>query len=492
MTVPQIESLMHSALDLADEGIALLDKDGVYLYLNRAHESMFGYTEGELVGKPWQTMYDAPELEKLSKLAFPAVAEHGNWKGETIGRRKDGNQVNQRVSLTALPNGGLICITHCIDDRKEIEHQLALRNRRFDNLLTNISEGILLESTDRVIVAINSALGAMSGLPMPVAEAVGLSCLDALQVVKLQTADPEAFTALIEQRVADGVKVTDELVTLKNGRILSRDFIPIANEGINEGYLWVYRDVTDTENSKRELTQLVERERELNELQSRFIHTISHEFKKPILNTLRGTAMLKSTLHEDQRSAPLMQSLEFILEQMETLNRNVNRLVSYQNLLSSRNLTLREVSARNILANFLNYNYSMFVGSSKFEVADATDSGTLIKADMEMMDVVLTNLVENALRYSGFHERISLRAESDAAKGEVRWTVSNRMRPGQEPDTNLIGRPMYRANPKDDSGLGLGLSIASHIIALHKGTVLLSADAGLFNVEVILPIARQG
>jgi K+-sensing histidine kinase KdpD len=165
-------------------------------------------------------------------------------------------------------------------------------------------------------------------------------------------------------------------------------------------------------------------------------------------------------------------------------------MVSYQNLLASRKLTLREVTARNIIANFLNYNYSMFVGSGKFELSDTTDLATILKADMEMMDVVLTNLVENALRYSAFHERISISASSDMAKGEICWTVSNRMRPGQEPDAKLVGRPMYRANPKDDSGLGLGLSIVSHIVALHKGSVLLSADGGLFSAVVTLPIAN--
>jgi PAS domain S-box-containing protein len=482
--------LKNNALDLADEGIALLDKDGIYLYLNRAHEFLFGYADGELVGSPWQVIYDEEESERLSGIAFPALAKNGNWRGESVGKRKDGTSINQRVSLTSLPNGGLICITHCIDEQKEIEHQLELRNRRLDNLLASISEGILLETTDRTIVALNSALGSMSGLPMPSASAIGLNSREALEVVKMQTADPELFVSVIEQRIADGVRVADELVALKNGRILSRDFIPITNNGVNESYLWVYRDVTDRERSKRELTQLVERERELNELQSRFIQTISHEFKKPILNTLRGTALLKSTLSQEQESGPLKQSLDFILEQMDALNRNINRLVSYQNLLTSRNLTLREVSARNIIANFLNYNYSMFVGSGKFEVTDSTDIAAIIRADMEMMDVVLTNLVENALRYSAFHERISISAWSDMTEGLVHWTVSNHMRAGQEPDTKLIGKNMYRANPKDDSGLGLGLSIVAHIVALHKGTVHMTAKDGVFSIEVILPIAK--
>jgi PAS domain S-box-containing protein len=47
-----------TAIDNAFDGIALLDNEGNYMYMNKAHANMFGYDSAdELHGKSWQTIY---------------------------------------------------------------------------------------------------------------------------------------------------------------------------------------------------------------------------------------------------------------------------------------------------------------------------------------------------------------------------------------------------------------------------------------------------
>jgi PAS domain S-box-containing protein len=102
------------ALNSSNEGIAILDKDGVYLYLNKAHEEMFGYKEGEMFGKTWQILYNEEQIKHFVENVFPVISKEGKWNGKEVATAKDGSLVKEIVYLTALPDGGLVCT--CIKD----------------------------------------------------------------------------------------------------------------------------------------------------------------------------------------------------------------------------------------------------------------------------------------------------------------------------------------------------------------------------------------
>lgn len=102
------------ALNTSNEGIAILDKDGNYIYLNKAHEQMFKYNEGEMIGKNWTILYNEQQVKYFVDNVFPTIAKDGKWSGKDVGICKDGSLVKEIVYLTALPDGGLVCT--CIKD----------------------------------------------------------------------------------------------------------------------------------------------------------------------------------------------------------------------------------------------------------------------------------------------------------------------------------------------------------------------------------------
>ena len=104
----QNEMLRH-AINTSHEGIAILDDKGLYVYLNTAHEKMFGYEPGELIGKSWEILYKSEDILYFSSEVFPLLEKEGKWSGKYIGYAKDGSRVHEELYLTALPNGGLIC-----------------------------------------------------------------------------------------------------------------------------------------------------------------------------------------------------------------------------------------------------------------------------------------------------------------------------------------------------------------------------------------------
>jgi len=107
------------ALNSSSEGIALLDEEGKYIWLNKAHSEMFGYCHTELIGKSWEILYRKEDLQFFYDNAFPELEKNGKWHGESVGIKKDGKTlVKESVYLTSLKDGGLICTCISLEDNE--------------------------------------------------------------------------------------------------------------------------------------------------------------------------------------------------------------------------------------------------------------------------------------------------------------------------------------------------------------------------------------
>jgi PAS domain S-box-containing protein len=117
--------LALQAIQAANEGIAILNHQQKYIYLNAAHARVYGYDcASDLIGQSWHILYDEAELQRLQQTVMPLFARQGYWRGEAIGRKRDGSSFYSEVSLTALPEGGLICVVRDITALKQAEADL--------------------------------------------------------------------------------------------------------------------------------------------------------------------------------------------------------------------------------------------------------------------------------------------------------------------------------------------------------------------------------
>jgi PAS domain S-box-containing protein len=117
--------LQAAAIAAATDGIAILNANGEYVYLNEAHVKIYGYdTTPELLGKSWQVLYDEAELRRLADEAMPELLQQGYCRTEALGKRRDGTTFPQEVSVTLLAGGEKICIVRDSTDRKRVEEAL--------------------------------------------------------------------------------------------------------------------------------------------------------------------------------------------------------------------------------------------------------------------------------------------------------------------------------------------------------------------------------
>ncbi|PSQ44041.1 hypothetical protein BRD14_02000 [Halobacteriales archaeon SW_5_68_122] len=111
---------LEAAVESLSEGLAMLDEDGRYVEMNRAHTDIYGYDDlDELLGEHWSVCYGDEELERFESEVMPTVEEAGEWHGEAVGRRKSGVPFPQELSLTALEDGGLVCIVRDMSEQVE-------------------------------------------------------------------------------------------------------------------------------------------------------------------------------------------------------------------------------------------------------------------------------------------------------------------------------------------------------------------------------------
>ncbi len=121
------------AIEASIDGLAILNDDEEYTYLNEAHAKIYGYDNpSELLGETWKVLYDEEERERFENEIMPEIRKGGGWRGEAVGKKKDGSKFPQEVSLTALEDGGLICVVRDISDRKEMEKRQLLSESSLD------------------------------------------------------------------------------------------------------------------------------------------------------------------------------------------------------------------------------------------------------------------------------------------------------------------------------------------------------------------------
>ena len=121
-----------AAIEASLDGVAILN-NGYYRYVNPAYAKLFGYELDELMGDTWKHLYPNSELKKIQEKVLYSLRKSHQWRGESIGLRKDGSEFDQEITLFLLQDKMLICICRDISKRKASEQALELTQFAVDN-----------------------------------------------------------------------------------------------------------------------------------------------------------------------------------------------------------------------------------------------------------------------------------------------------------------------------------------------------------------------
>ena len=199
------------------------------------------------------------------------------------------------------------------------------------------------------------------------------------------------------------------------------------------------------------------KERELNELKTKFLSLVSHEFKTPLSGILTSATLVgKYPKSEDQGKRN--KHLKTIIGEVKHLSTILDDFLSIERMEKGKEIyKLTEFSLSNVV-NEVVYNANMLLKSGQKINYPQNIEDVSICQDKNIMTLTLTNLLYNAIKYSPEDSEIDLRV--DFLKNKIRFRIIDQGIGIPEKDQKHIFERYFRAeNVLLDHGTGIGLNI---------------------------------
>ena len=227
--------------------------------------------------------------------------------------------------------------------------------------------------------------------------------------------------------------------------------------------------------SQAEMKQLLERERELSEIKSRFVSLASHEFRTPLTSILTSATLASSYSKQDQ---------------VELREKHLNRIeesVVFLNGLLHDFLSLGKIEEGKLTVEIGEFNLNEFLTDLVEEMNIQLQAGQRIQVkltgshtfstDKRLLKNILINLISNAIKFSFSNSVIELNLQ-DTPTGKSIAVKDYGMGIPPEDLPHLFSNFSRGSNVNQIQGTGLGLTLVKRYADILKGTVTLHSELG--------------
>jgi two-component system phosphate regulon sensor histidine kinase PhoR len=329
------------------------------------------------------------------------------------------------------------------------------KRKELEAILCSIGDGVIVIDSQCNLIMISPVacdiLGttASTAVDQPLSKAVGDEALISLLEEALEGDADSSFAKEVV------------LPSAENGRERVYEALasPLAGAGEgSRGAVVVLRDIT--------------KQKELEVMKSNFVSIVSHELRTP-LHSIRGfvdVILMGKTgeINEIQRDF-----LETTRDQTKYLQNMISDLLDLTQFESGRiNLNLEEISIAELIDE-VTTKLGPLANEAEITLCKSIAPGlSLIHADRTRLLQVLTNLVDNAIKFTPAGGRISLEAFDNGAQVQVRVSDTGVGVPPNEREK--IFHRFYQIDSSSTRayrGTGLGLAICKYIIEAHRGRI---------------------
>lgn len=483
------EERFRGTFENAAVGIAHRDATGRFLRVNEKFCDILGYTREEMLQKTVRDITHPDDLaDSIDALSALWQGESHTLRLEKRYVRKDGSLVWGELfgSLQRDAAGKPaydISIVNDISERKRLEEELRASEERRRLILDNAHDAFIAMSADGLITEWNRHAEITFGWPR--AEAVGRVLSETIIPPQFR----EAHTRGLARFLAAGEgpmlnRVLEVPALRRDGREFPAE-ISIAPVHLGEQCLFVafVRDVTERKRAEEELRRAKEAAEAANRAKDEFLANVSHEIRTPMNAILGMTDLaLDTPLTEDQR-----QYLMTVKSAADALLGVINDILDFAKIEAGRlELDPADFSLVSVLGTTMR---ALAVRAHKkgLELVCQQRPGVpdTVIGDAGRLRQVLINLVGNAIKFTD--------------RGEVVVLVENADEPAPEDEVSLrfavtdtgVGIPpekqarIFQAFEQEDTsttrkygGTGLGLTIASRLVALMGGQITVDSVPG--------------
>lgn len=239
-------------------GIVLTDQ-GKIIKANPTFTHLLEYSENELkqlmvkdISEPAYIDTSEALMNKINSGAldnFQTVKKYVKKGGDTILAKTNVSAVKNTEGKVEFQ----VAVIEDITKELEAEEKLKASQNRLTQLIANLQTGVLLEDEHGKIALTNQNFCDLFEISSAPEKLKGSDCSAAAEQNKIYFNNADDFVPRIEHILKERKTVLSDELTMKDGRIIERDYIPIFNNNEYKGHLWSYQDVTIRKNYKKNL-----------------------------------------------------------------------------------------------------------------------------------------------------------------------------------------------------------------------------------------------
>ena len=523
----------HALFNYASIGILITNSCGEILMANKYIAQQFGYDPAVLIGRKIEVLiparYGARHVRHREQFSRDPHSRPMGLGMELSGARADGSEFPVEVSLGHYTVDGenyALAFINDITQRKETEQAIIELNAHLEEKVKEGSRSLAItvghlssqiketERKDAELERANTFLNNIwnhAGAIIFVADRDGL--LQFFNPAAEKWLGYSAAEAVDKMNVQD-LHLTDELaqraheLSGSTGSIIRPGFevliaamggssgqewhyvrkdgstffvslnITRLNDAQNNlsGYLGIAIDISEKKKAETELRAALEKEKELNELRSRFVSMASHEFRTP-LSAVLSSAYLLSRYAREEEQPQRERHIQRIVSSVTSLTEILNDLLS-----------VGKIEEGNIEAKYREYDITVQMQEVMQEVQHLLKKqqyiaythvgmASMVYLDAAMMKHIVINLLSNAVKFSDAGSVIEL--ITDTTSAPLTLSVHDQGIGIPEADVPQLFQRFFRSsNVTNIQGTGLGLHIVSRYTELMNGRIACESIEG--------------
>lgn len=287
---------------------------------------------------------------------------------------------------------------------------------------------------------------------------------------------PSDYSAFIEEKMNTVINKKQQSFEISIGEeSYFINAVPLMDSyGIVNQLLMVLLNITERKRAEEEIRNALEKEKQLNELKSRFVNMASHEFRTPLSSILSSITLVEKYQTEEQQDKR-MKHVERIKGAVKNMNEILNDFLSLGRLEEGKiQCNFDRIDLNPFIEDVIETMNGMLKPGQHFEIQLPEQKET-IYSDKNLLRNILINLLSNSIKYS--EEGSPILFNVRFIKSEMIIEVTDYGMGIPLEDQKHLFERFFRANNSTNiQGTGLGLNIIKRYLELLHGTITFKSE----------------
>jgi PAS domain S-box-containing protein len=229
----------------------------------------------------------------------------------------------------------------------------------------------------------------------------------------------------------------------------------------------------EIEKSRSELKEALEKEKQLNELKSRFLSMASHEFRTP-LTTILSSATLISEYPLTEQNDKRMKHVERISSAVNNLNDILTDFLSLSKIEEGKvDAVFRDFNIKSLVTDLIDELKGLYKKEQNISFEHSGPEVTSL--DPKLLKNILVNLISNALKFSDEGKTVNIQVKNTVKTLSI--SVADAGIGISEDDKEHLFQRFFRGqNATNIQGTGLGLNIVAKFVELMNGNIQVESE----------------